>query len=134
MQKSHLAVGLVAVAALVVGVTSMRSENTVAPAAAGYVPIEAQKPVLVTYSDSGFTPSVVKIKRGTSLRFINTSGKALRIAPVVDPAFNTEAYKGFESSQSVKRGDSFEISVVNPGVWGYKNLNAPSAVGVVIVE
>lgn len=140
MEKSHIAIGVLVAAALVVGVTSLRSVNITATeddvtaavaSTQGEIPAA---PVLVTYTDNGFVPAVVKITRGTSLRFINTSNKALRIAPLVDPAFNTQAYRGFEGSTSIKKGDSFEISVSVPGIWGYKNLNAPGPVGVAVVE
>lgn len=136
MQKSNIVVGLLAAAALVVGLSSMQSSgwfggDAGVSAAVGSIPAQ---PVLVTYSDDGFVPAVIKIARGTSIRFINTSRNALRIAPLVDPAFNTEGYKGFAASKSVSRGESFEISVTLPGVWGYKNLNNPGLVGVVVVE
>ncbi|PIQ68780.1 MAG: hypothetical protein COV91_02415 [Candidatus Taylorbacteria bacterium CG11_big_fil_rev_8_21_14_0_20_46_11] len=131
MQKSNLAVGLLVAAALVVGFTSLQSRGTDVTASVGNA---VRTPVLITYSDTGFTPAVVKITKGTSLRIINTSNNALRIAPLVDPAFNEEGYRGFESSQSIKQGDSFELSIIRSGVWGFTNKNNPGAVGVVIVE
>ena len=133
--------GLVAAVLLVVGVTSLGSKvstdgTDVAASAAVSQTGGAGKAVLVTYSDQGFTPAVVKVPRGTTIRFLNAStGKALRIAAVNDPS-KTGGAQSFEfnSSQSVKRGDSFETSANTPGVWAYKNLNAPNAIGVAIVE
>ncbi len=133
MQKSHIVLGVAAVL-VVIGVASVRSSGT-APDANLAAPLgSAQGTVLVTYSDRGFTPAVIRIYRGTSVRFINTSGKALRITPHTDAAFSTVASKELVASKSIKLGDSFEISVVNPGVWGYTNLNNKDDVGVVIVE
>lgn len=131
MQKSNLAVGLLVVVALVVGFTSLQSRGTDVTASVGNA---VRTPVLITYSDTGFTPAVIKISKGASIRIINTSGRALRVAPLIDPAFNTEGYRGFESSQSLKMGESFELSLIRAGVWGYTNQNNPGAVGVVIVE
>jgi hypothetical protein len=62
------------------------------------------------------------------------SDRALRIAPLKNPADASSAYIGFEASKSTKNGESFGVSLTTPGIWGYKNLNAPATVGVVIVE
>ncbi len=65
---------------------------------------------------------------------MNASGKALRVAPHTDAAYAKVASTDFIASKSIKLGDSFEVSVVNPGVWGYTNLNSPGDIGIAIVE
>ncbi len=135
MQKSHFVLGVAAVVAVIVGVASMQSSGTFASKNSIASPLgTAGKTVLVTYSNRGFTPSVIRIDRGTSVRFLNASGKALRIAPHTDTAYSTNASKDFIASKSIKIGESFEVSVVDTGVWGYTNLNSPGDVGVAIVE
>ena len=140
MNKTYIAVGVLAAVILVAGIASIRSPWSARGVGSVAAPIGstegglAANTVLVTYSDKGFTPVVIRITRGTSIRFLNTSGKALRIAPLADPAYNTNTYQGFEASKSIKRGESYEISVPIPGVWGYKNQLWPNAVGVAIVE
>lgn len=139
MKKTHLAIGVLAAAVVVAWVAWVSSSGTFSPDASVAAPIKSASGglsgvVLVTYAEDGFTPRVVKVVRGTSLRFFNASGRALRIAPLIDPAFSTTAYRGFEASQSVGRGESFEISLDVPGVWGYTNRNDTKQVGVVIVE
>ena len=134
MNKSYVAVGVLAAVILVVGVVST-SGTPVSSDASAAATVLADKSVLVTYGDNGFTPTVIQIKRGTKVRFLNTSGKSLRIAAVNDPSGMGGAQSlEFNSSKSVRQGESFDISVTAPGVWAYKNLNSPAAIGVAIVE
>jgi len=134
MNKSYVAVGVLAAVILVVGVVST-SDTGVSSDASAAATILADKAVLVTYGDTGFTPAVIQIKRGTTVHFLNTSGKALRIAAVNDPSGKGGAQSlEFNSSKSIRQGESFDISVTVPGVWAYKNLNAPTAIGVAIVQ
>lgn len=134
MNKSYVAVGVLAAVVLVVGVVSTRGTEVSSDASAAAT-LLADKSVLVTYGDNGFTPTVIQIKRGTTVRFLNTSGKSLRVAAVNDPSKSGGAASlEFNASRSVRQGESFEVSVTVPGVWAYKNLNAPAAIGVAIVE
>ncbi len=134
MQKTHFVLGVAAVVAVLVGVVGMQS-GTFAPNDSIASPLgTAGKTVLVTYGDRGFTPSVIRIDRGTSVRFLNASGKALRVSPHTDAAYAKVASKEFTASKSIKIGDSFEVSVGAPGVWAYTNLNSPGDIGIVIVE
>lgn len=137
MNKSHIALGVLAGIIVVLGVISVRQAAPSMPSASTIAaPAGAAqgKTILVTYTDTGFKPPVIKMARGSSIHFRNEGGRALRIAPLIDPAFSETAYRGFESPRSIKRGESFTISVTLPGVWGYQNLNSPASVGVAIVE
>ncbi len=139
MNKTYLTVGALAVVAFI-GVSALQSHiaspdgSSVSATAVASQDVTASNAVLVTYTDTGFIPRVLKVPRGASIRFINTSGKALKLAPQIDAAYNVTTYQGFAASKSVKKGESFETSVTLPGVWGYKNANDPGLVGVVIVE
>lgn len=138
MNKSNVAIGLLAVAVIVLGVALARSGN-VSPSASDVTASlgagQGQKTVTVVYTDTGFKPPVVRIKRGDSVSFLNDSGKAaLRIVPLTDKSFNENAYPGLAASKSIRRGESFAVSFTLPGVWGLTNANAPTLVGVVIVD
>lgn len=140
MNKSNIALGVLAAAVLVVGIALFRSPevatNSAGLAASAGTVIDASgnKSVIVSYTDTGFSPAVAQVSRGGSIYFINMSGKALRIAPVENPADASSAYIGFAASKSIKRGESYGVSLTTPGIWGYKNLNVPGTVGIVIVE
>lgn len=135
MKKSHLILGVLAVA-VVVGIAASRSPGTLAPddSAAAAAKAVAQS-ALVVYTNEGFVPKTLKVTRGTTIRFFNASaGGALRIAPRVAATDTTSGNRELTASKSVKLGESFYVSVTAPGTWGYENLNKPSAAGVVIVE
>lgn len=89
---------------------------------------------VVTYTASGFRPSVVLVDAGETVRFTNASGKALRIAPQDDPVFADLTYHGFDQAKSIGKGASFDFTFSDTGVWAYKNLNEPTHLGVVIVD
>lgn len=140
MNKAHLALGLLAAVVLATGV-ALRSPSDLATGtsslASPAVTTEdsgVHKTVNVTYTDTGFNPSVVSIKKGDSVLFVNASGKSLRIAPIKDPKDATSGYLGFEASRSIRKGETFGVTVTMPGIWGYKNLNSPTTVGIVIAE
>lgn len=139
MNKSHLAVGLLVAAVLVGGFALTRpsgiasNDSSLASPVATIVGSDMQ-PVVVTYTGKAFSPSLVKVVRGQSIEFLNTSGKALRIAPIVDPKDGSSAFIGFAATKSIGKGETFGASLSSPGIWGYKNLHDPNIVGVVIVE
>lgn len=140
MNKAHLALGLLAAVVLAAGV-ALNSPSDIAsgPSSLASPAVTTEgtgiyKTVNVTYTDTGFSPSVVSIKKGDSILFLNNSGKSLRIAPVKDPKDATSAYLGFEASHSIRKGETFGVTVTMPGIWGYKNLNSPTTVGIVIAE
>lgn len=140
MNKSNVALGVLAAAVLVVGVALFRSpeiamnSSGLAASAGTVVDASGVKSVIVTYTNAGFSPAVAEVSRGGSVYFINMSDRALRIAPLKNPADASSAYIGFEASKSIKNGESYGVSLTTPGIWGYKNMNVPATVGVVIVE
>ncbi|MDO8593991.1 MAG: hypothetical protein Q7R93_00555 [bacterium] len=139
MNKSHLVLGVLAAAVLVIGVSLTRSSESTTDgadlsASAAATQSSLTQAAVVSYTGNGFSPAVVKIVRGGSINFVNNSGKALRLAPLQDPKDGTSAYLGFAATKSIGRGESFGVSLTQPGIWGYKNLQDPNIVGVVIVE
>jgi|SRR3989338_7463176 len=135
MNKSYIAIALLVIVILVAAVASMRSGVSSSTGAVVQATQDGSSTsAVVTYTDKGFSPSVVQVTRGASITFLNMSGRALRIAPVKSANDDTSAYLGFEATKSIGRGESFGVSVTKPGIWGYKDLNSPRTVGVVIVE
>ncbi len=133
----NLIIGLVLVALVAVGLATRRAPVATSGDAAIdnlAAPIGSAPAVLITYSDKGFTPSVLKIKHGTAIRILNTSGKALRVAPHTDASFSTNPSRELTASKSIKIGEAFETSILTAGVWGYTNYNSQGDVGILIVE
>lgn len=140
MSKTHLSLGLLAAVVLVAGTMVTRpggltdgGESLASPIAAT-ADVVANTMVAVNYTGEGFVPSVITVKRGDSIVFVNASGKALRIAPVEDAKDGSSGYLGLSATKSIGRGETFGVSLTQPGIWGYKNLRDPNSVGVVIVK
>ncbi len=140
MSKTHVVFGLLVAVVLVAGAVVTRpggfasSGETLASPAASGIEIADNTMVAVNYTGKGFVPSVITVRRGDSVVFVNASGKALRIAPVEDARDGSSGYLGFAATKSIGRGETFGVSLTQPGIWGYKNLQDSRSVGVIIVE
>lgn len=87
---------------------------------------------LVYYTSTGFTPSSLEVKPGSTIRFINTSTKAMRINTT-----DTIARKPSDEiaqSTSVAKGGTYSITLNVPFTYGYTNQNDPKDKGVIVVR
>ena|SRR5258708_4914914 len=88
---------------------------------------------IVTYDGTSFNPQIISINRGESVRFVNKSSRAMRIAS--NTYQNIPIFPGFNQVKSVGRNGTYALSFVDPGVWGYHNMDQdPTVVGVVYVK
>ena len=86
---------------------------------------------LVMYTNNGFSPATLTIKKGQSVHFVNYSNKAMSLTAVDQ---NSQIYRNFNQEQSVGRGGYFDFSFVIAGNWGYLNRNDQADRGTIIVE
>jgi plastocyanin len=76
---------------------------------------------IVYYTSSGFSPASLSLVRGqASVRFINNSSSALRVAPV-DTV--NKPYSEFSQSKSVGNGGIFDYTFTSAGSYAYFNEN-----------
>ena len=87
---------------------------------------------IVSLTDRGFVPKVVELYRGETLRFVNTSGNAMRIAS--DEFEGVPIYNGLTQEKSVGKGGIYQLEFTEAGVWAYYNLANPDVIGVVYVK
>lgn len=88
---------------------------------------------LVSYTDNGFEPPVLNIKKGEIVRFSNSSSRDLWVATVVSanrrlyPAGAREScgQSAFDSCISMKPFEFWEFKFDVVGEWSYRN-NASS--------
>jgi len=88
---------------------------------------------VVTYSDKGFSPFIVEIEAGESIKFVNESNDALWLTANGHPTAADQFYPEFDSGKSLKRDESYSFVFNNKGVWGYKNLNNEEHLGTIVV-
>lgn len=89
------------------------------------------KGVFVTYTDSGYTPNTLTVKKGTLVTFVNQSGKGMWTASAVHPTH--QLLPGFDELKEVAKGGLYEYTFVKVGTWKYHNHVSPSDLGTVIV-
>lgn len=93
---------------------------------------ELAKDYAVVITNGLFVPSVVKIKRGDRVTWINRDLVDHWIASAPHPTH--DGLKGFDSQGDLKPGESYSFTFDLTGVWKYEDHLNPSLVGVVNVE
>ena len=86
----------------------------------------------VTFTDNGFTPATVTIKKGETVRFTNQSSELMWVASNPHPTHTD--YPEFDEKTSVAAGGSYEFTFTKIGNWKYHNHKDPSGKGEIIVE
>ncbi len=95
---------------------------------------------MVTYTDSGFSPSEVTIPKGGAVIFRNYSSKKMRVASNPHPAHNIYPAAGgcvgsvFDSCDNIPPKVSWSFIFDSPGTWGYHDHLNPGKGGTVIVQ
>lgn len=85
----------------------------------------------VAYTDTGFAPKTVTVKKGTNITFINSSSKSMWVASAVHPTH--QLLPGFDQLKSVSVGGSYEYTFEKVGTWKYHNHVQASDTGTVVV-
>ena len=110
------------------------------------LPLPTVSEVVVNYSDSGYSPIDVKIKKGDTVVFDNNSSKMMWTASAVHPTH--KAYPGsdiakcetpaqasiFDTCGGYAPDELWEFKFNESGTWKYHNHLQPNHAGTVIVE
>lgn len=118
------------------------SNQTSTPSTGGAVPKQS---VVVTYTDSGYSPNTVNIKAGTTVTWRDQSSEGMWTASDVHPAhtlYDETSLKEhctnptsntFDECRTVQPGSSWSFDFNKIGTWKYHNHVDPGMVGTVIV-
>ena len=85
---------------------------------------------VVTFSDTGFSPNSVMVKKGTTVTFVNESSGQMWVAS--DPHPTHTLLPGFDELTSVGRAGTYEYTFAKVGTWTYHNHMNPSVKGTVV--
>lgn len=110
------------------------------------LPTTSESRITVTYSDSGYNSSEVKIKKGDSVVFENKGSKMMWTASAMHPTH--KVYPGtdiakcgtseqgimFDSCKGYGADESWEFRFNELGTWKYHNHLQPNHFGAIIVE
>lgn len=105
--------------------------DIVSPEASNDSSEQMDTPLLVImYSDSGFEPSPLTVKKGTTITVTNNSSSDLMFASADHPAHqdNTEL-----NIDTIEPGKSGTVVITKTGTWGYHNHDNAEHAGQIIV-
>lgn len=98
--------------------------------------------VTITYTNSGFTPSTITVKKGTEVTFVNTGTKSMWVASDEHPSHieyaGTERRAHCPDTAGVAfdqcaTGNSYAFTFNKVGTWDYHNHASAGDEGKVIV-
>lgn len=92
----------------------------------------SQRENVVTYSETGFSPSILRVKAGTIVVFKNGESEAMWVASNPHP-IHTD-YSGFDAKRGYANGESYSFTFAKPGTWKYHNHLNPGEGGTIVVE
>lgn len=85
----------------------------------------------VKYTDSGYSPKQITVKKGTAVTFQNDSSIGMWTASGVHPTH--QLLPGFDELKSVAKGGTYTYTFTKVGTWQYHNHMKPTDLGVVVV-
>lgn len=106
-----------------------QKENAAAGAGTSAATVTAS--TTVTYSDTGFAPKTVTVRKGATVRFVSTATGGMWVASAVHPTH--QLLPGFDQLKSVGNGGTYDYAFVKLGTWKYHNHVNPSDTGSVVV-
>jgi len=102
-------------------------------------PAPVVKENVVTYTDSGYSPATLKIKKGETVIFKNQSSQSMWTASAIHPTHRVYPTTGgclgstFDACTGVQPGLSWSFKFDISGTWKYHNHLGPSDTGMIIV-
>jgi len=87
---------------------------------------------VVAYTKSGFSPQVLRIKKGESVTFSNMTTGGLWVASDPHPAHTN--LSSFNALKAVMQGGTYTYTFTQIGSWSYHNHADASMKGTIIVE
>lgn len=94
--------------------------------------VETISKTVVNYTDSGFNPASIEIKKGDTVQFVNKSSGGMWVASGPHPTHTI--YPEFDAKKTIPSGGSYEFTFTKVGEWKYHNHSKASAFGTVIVK
>ena len=100
----------------------------------------------VIYSDSGYSPSNIRVNKGDTVVFRNTGTKMMWTASAVHPTHKTypgsniafcgtpQSTGAFDACKGYGLGESWEFKFNEQGTWKYHNHMQANHTGTIIVE
>lgn len=95
---------------------------------------------VVTYTNAGYSPATLQIKKGETVTFKNKSSKSMWTSAATHPTHRDYPITGgclgstFDACKGVQPGDSWSFKFDIVGAWKYHNHTNSSNTGTIVVE
>ncbi len=95
---------------------------------------------VVTYTDKGFEPAEVRIRKGAAVTFMNRSSKSMRPASDPHPAHTDYPVSGgcagslFDACSDIPAGAGWSFKFDTAGIWKYHDHLHPAFKGMIVVK
>jgi plastocyanin len=96
----------------------------------GQAPATSSK-VAIVYSDTGFSPAKVTVKKGTTVSFTNQSSGEMWVASDVHPTH--QLLPSFDAKKGMAKGSTYEYTFTKVGTWTFHDHIQETYVGSVVV-
>lgn len=136
---NKIIIAAIALAVIATGTYFLR-KNRLMPTIETGVQTPAAEENLITYSDAGFSPNVLKVRLGTMVIFKNSSQKSMWPASAMHPTHKAYPTTGgclgstFDACKGILPGDSWSFIFDIAGSWKYHNHLNPGQFGTIAVE
>lgn len=107
------------------------AENEGTPPTRDATQATSLKETIVSYTDSGFLPRTITIKRGDTVTFKNESAHSMWVASDPHPVHTN--YVAFDALRGYRPGETYSFTFTRSGTWGYHNHLRAGDTGTVVV-
>jgi len=88
---------------------------------------------IIRYTNEGFYPFIIEIRRGETVQFQNESARPLWVTTKDHPTAKQQNLDELDFDRSLGVGGVYEYTANKVGVWGFYNLNVRSHLGTLVV-
>ncbi|HOX40930.1 MAG TPA: cupredoxin domain-containing protein [bacterium] len=92
----------------------------------------APKEYMISFTDSGFSPSEITIKKGDTISFINNSEMQMWVASAPHPQHTD--YPEFDTKKGYAPGEMYSFKFEKAGTWRYHDHLNPERTGTINVQ
>lgn len=116
------------------------SQSSASQSSVAEKPAAEKKEHIITYTDNGYAPATLTIKKGETVIFKNQSSRAMWAASAMHPTHRVYPTTGgclgstFDACKGVQTGDSWSFKFDVSGSWKYHDHLTPGDRGEIIVQ
>jgi plastocyanin len=92
----------------------------------------APSALTVTFTNKGFSPASLTIKKGQTVKFVNNSDSKMWVA--ANPFPSSSEYPAFNEKTGAASGSSWSFTFDKTGVWFYHNHYSPAQGAKIVVN